>query len=285
METMMIIFMVVVCVISVFAIVITIMDLVRDYKQRPAANAVAAQPVNVQVINQTAQPVKEEPAPAKDETAAAEITEKAEEPEEPEEQPAEEPAPQQVVAVPEGTNVVAVPEGSNVVAVDENSVVFSSNKETLEEKYLALPAELKGYYDEIVKYAFEKEGVKRVKNDRYEEYKIRSTRLVRLSVKRGNVIAQFILLNSEFKNYISENNVSVKQAPVTMTISDKAAVEAAKNCIDIAEKSHKDLVEYRKEKRKEKRRAANAAEKAEKAEADNAEAETLDTADKTDKAE
>ena len=140
---------------------------------------------------------------------------------------------------------------------DENAVSFSvSNVETLEEKYLALSPEYKKYYDEIVQYAFDQEGVKRIKNERYEEYKIRSTKLVRLTIRQGTVLAQFVLLNADFKNYIRENNVSVKPAPVVMKITSEESVQAAKNSIDIAIKAHKEQREDIRAQRNARRRKA-----------------------------
>lgn len=119
-----------------------------------------------------------------------------------------------------------------------NAISFSvANNLTLDEKYQTLAPEYKCYYDEIVQYAMMKDSVKCYKTTRYEEYKIRKTRLVRLQIKRGVVICEFILLNEDFKNYITENKVSVKQSPVVLRVLNPEAVQAAKNSIDIAVKT------------------------------------------------
>ena len=55
-----------------------------------------------------------------------------------------------------------------VAVADGESVRFSTNVPTLEEKYLALTPEYRGYYDEIVKYAAQMEESKRYNNVRYE---------------------------------------------------------------------------------------------------------------------
>ena len=54
---------------------------------------------------------------------------------------------------------------------DENTpapnVAFSTDRLTLEQKYLSLPHEARAYYDEIVRYAMNIDGNKRFKNARY----------------------------------------------------------------------------------------------------------------------
>ena len=94
-------------------------------------------------------------------------------------------------------------------------------------------AEQRGWYDAIIKYASAVEDSKRVKNARYEEYKVGKNRLVRLLIKRGIINCEFILHNSDFKNYVNENKISVKQSATTMLVEAAATVEAVKNSIDI----------------------------------------------------
>ena len=142
----------------------------------------------------------------------------------------------------------------------EGKISFSaSQRQTLEEKYLALTNEAKGWYDAIVKHAANVEGSKRFKNARYEEYKVGQSRLVRLLIKRGTIQCEFLLHNSDFKNYINENKISVKQAATAMLIESAETVDAAKNCIDIAAAAIVEEREYKKKLAREKRRAARAA--------------------------
>ncbi len=139
---------------------------------------------------------------------------------------------------------------------DDNNVSFNAvQTQTLEEKYNLLPVKYQKYYDEIAKYAASIEGHKVIKNNRYEEYKMASARLVRLLIKRGTVIAEFIFSNFDFKNYASENKVSVKQAPTAIKIVDEEAVKVAKDSIDICIKTYFDEKEMKKELAKEKRKA------------------------------
>ncbi len=226
MQTMLEIFMVFACIMALFSVITITFEMILDLRKRredgKSSKAQSVAPAKAEPIESTQ---SEETKPACVEEVAEEVVEEE----------------------------VAVAKEDE----DENAITFSkSATETLEEKYLALPTELRGYYDEIVQYAFEQEGVKRIKNDRYEEYKIRSTKLVKLTIKRGAVICQFVLLNADFKNYINKSNVSVKQAPVTMKIENAESVQAAKNTIDIAVKAYNEQVEYKKALRREKRRQA-----------------------------
>lgn len=154
-----------------------------------------------------------------------------------------------------------------VVEEEKPDVAFNTTaKDTLEEKYLALSAEQKGYYDEIALYAANKEDAKRFKNLRYEEFKIGKSRLVRMLIKRGQIVCEFIMYNSDFKNYVNENKVAVKQAATVIKITDEAAVQAAKDSMDIVVNTINEEKEYKKQQAKERRKAARLAKAAEQAE-------------------
>ena len=137
----------------------------------------------------------------------------------------------------------------------KNAVVFSQVKETLDEKYLKLPNECKKYYDEIVKYSNAQEGSKRYKNSNYEEYKIGKNRIVRMKIKNGNIVCEFIIPNLKFKNYVKDNKVTIKQAPIVIKLVDEAALSACKDTIDIVISTINEDKQNTKEQAKIKRRA------------------------------
>jgi hypothetical protein len=183
------------------------------------------------------------------------------------EQPSEQPnlaTPEPVVmAIPQDEPQEEIEPADEVAATDE--VRFASKTTpTLEEKYLALDAKSRTYYDEIVKYAAAQEDSKRFKNTRYEEYKTGKTRLVRLLVKRGVVVCEFILPNADFKNYVNENKVNVKVAGTTMKILDDTTLQAAKDSIDIVVKALEEEREYKRQLVLERRRQRRRAQKEEK---------------------
>ena len=184
----------------------------------------------------------------------------------------EQPSEQPNLATPEPV-VVAIPQAEPQEEAQELSaeeiaageVRFASKTTpTLEEKYLALDAKSRAYYDEIVKYAAAQEDSKRFKNTRYEEYKTGKTRLVRLLVKRGVVVCEFILPNADFKNYVNENKVNVKVAGTTMKILDDTTLQAAKDSIDIVVKALEEEREYKRQLVLERRRQRRRAQKEEK---------------------
>lgn len=152
---------------------------------------------------------------------------------------------------------VAAAEATEVAEYGENTVVISrTEKKTLDEKFRELDEKLQRYYVEIVRHAMSKAESKQFKNDRYEEYKIGNKRLVRLQIKKSGIICEVTLINSDFRNFMADNKVRIKQAPTVIRIEDEASVELAKNGIDIAVKGVEEEREYKRMLRNEKRRNA-----------------------------
>lgn len=147
--------------------------------------------------------------------------------------------------------------------VNGDSVTFSAAKETLSQKYDALPDELKDYYGQIVATASAVEGNRCFKNDRYEEYKVGKNRIVRLIIKRGVIVCEFVIANNDLRNYMSDNKLKLKQAPTTLKVFDEATLAAAKATMEIAVKAIEDEKAYKKEQARAKRKAAKAAAEAE----------------------
>ena len=237
MYVLMICFIAVVLIIGIFCVVVVARDIVKEERaKKSASEAGTATPVVVY-----------QPAPAPQQTEEPEV-------EEPKEEPAkEEPA----------TEETAVTEEVAEEAEDDGVVNFATGTKTLDEKYLELTPEFKGYYDEIVRFANTVEGSKRYKNANYEEYKVGKNRLVRLKIKRETVICELVIPNLAFKNYISENKVEVKQAPATIKVVDDATLSAVKDSMQIAINAIEEERAYKKEQAKLRRRQKRAAESTE----------------------
>ena len=264
MENLFMVFMSVVSIMALFAVMVVFRDIIQEvlaarrdrnktdrkileHAERIIAAAEEQKNAPVAVAEPVAAPVVEEPV------AEPVVEPVVEEP------VAEEPAVEEAVAEE------AVAEEAEDA---DGKISFSKGQQqTLDEKYLALTSEQKGWYDEIIKYASAVEGSKRFKNARYEEYKVGKNRLVRLLIKRGVINCEFILHNSDFKNYINENKIAVKQSATTMLVESAATVGAVKSSIDIVVAAIAEEKEYRKQQAREKRRAARAAQAAEKTEA------------------
>lgn len=237
MYILMICFIAVVLIIGIFCVVVVTRDIVTEERaKKNASEAATATPVVVY-----------QPAPAPQQTEEPEV-------EEPKEEPAkEEPA----------TEETAVTEEVAEEAEDDGVVNFATGTKTLDEKYLELTPEFKGYYDEIVRFANTVEGSKRYKNANYEEYKVGKNRLVRLKIKREAVICELVIPNLAFKNYVSENKVEVKQAPATIKVVDDATLSAVKDSMQIAINAIEEERAYKKEQAKLRRRQKRAAESTE----------------------
>lgn len=163
-------------------------------------------------------------------------------------QPQPEPAPQ-----PEPVATSAEP---TIDLDDESTVAFSAASQSLDEKYLELEPEFKGYYDEIVRCAMSVSGSKRFKNASYEEYKVGSNRLVRIKIKRGIVICELVIPNLAFKSYINTNKVAMKQAPATIKVTDEQSLNAVKHSMGIAMQAIEEERAYKKEQAKLRRKQA-----------------------------
>lgn len=224
MEVLFMMFMVVVSIMALFAVAVVLRDIVKEIllerRERDAARAAAAPVVEpVKVAEPVVEPVAE-PEPVVEPEPVAE--------------PAVEPTPEE----------------------DDGTISFAAGQQkTLEEKYLELTPEARGWYDEIIRHASIIEGSKRFKNTRYEEYKLGNSRLVRMLIKRGIIHCEFILHNSDFKNYVNENKISVRQAATTMRIDSRDTVDAAKNSIDIVVAAIAEEKEYKKQLARERRKA------------------------------
>ena len=237
MEILFMVFMVIVSIMALFAVMVVFRDVVKEILlARRERNATANVAQQAPVAEPVAKQVVEEPV----EAPVEEVEETAEETE-------EEPVEEEVAITEE----------------DDGKISFSAKQQqTLDEKYLELPSEAKGWYDEIIKYASAVENSKRYKNARYEEYKVGKNRLVRLLIKRGVINCEFILHNSDFRNYVQENKISVKQSATTMLVEDATTVDAVKSSIDIVVSAIAEEKEYKKQLAREKRRAARANSKA-----------------------
>ena len=145
-----------------------------------------------------------------------------------------------------------------VIAPDgDDQVRFSAEpKQSHKYKYMALSVEQKAWYNEISSYASNVEEVKHVTTGGYDEYRLYGKRIVRLLIKRGTVIAEFIIANPNFSRYVSTNKISVKQSATALKIVTAKDVGAAKDSIDIALREIREEREEAKLRQRQRRRLA-----------------------------
>ena len=227
-------------IIGMFSMLILLRDIIKEGRAKDNRASAPVAPI-VQVVAPSAL-TPAAPAPVVVPAPAAEPA------------PVSEPAPVVEEVKPVIEEVV---EQSEEIAVADDTVTFSSEKAlTIDDKYLELTNEQKNYYDEIIKYASKVEGSRRFKNARYEEYKVGKNRLVRMLIKRGVIVCEFILPNNDFKNYVNENKIKIKAAPTVLKIVDADGVQVAKDSIDIAIKAIEEEKEYKRQQTRERRKQA-----------------------------
>ena len=141
---------------------------------------------------------------------------------------------------------------------EENAVIFSSQSFTMEEKYTALSSEYRRMFDEIVRHALSKPNVKEYKHNGSFDYKDGSYKVLRMTIRRGEIVCEFHFINRDFINYASQANVKMKHSSTTIRVQGLATVGVIKDGIDLVCSQISADREYKKElaraRRREKRR-------------------------------
>lgn len=252
-----IVFMSFVSIMCLFALFVVVRDLlVSDKDKKESAPVtqilpitVPAYPMQPPVPTPPAAEEKREPEPEAEKAEVA-ATVAASEPE-------PEPEPE------------AAEEATAEVAADDSMVKFApKGRKTLDEAFFELSDEQKGYYNEVARYASAVPTVtKHYKNDVHEEWKVGVARLICMKIRRGAVVCEFNIQNSEMKDHISGSRVAVKQSQTTVKLEDRDSVAFALESIDLAariieeEKAEKKraILERRKEKRKQAKQETSSA--------------------------
>lgn len=117
-------------------------------------------------------------------------------------------------------------------ANDENAVSFNRVSMTVEEKYGTLSAELKRYFDDIVRYVLAKDGIKELKHSNCYDYKIGAYRVLRIMIKR-DIICEFRFIDTNLSRYMNETDVKIKQSSTQVRVLEASAVGAVKDGIDL----------------------------------------------------
>ena len=177
---------------------------------------------------------------------------------------------------------------------DRERVVISANVRTFDEAYAELPDESRELFDKVKDYALSKEGTREAKMSNGVCVKYGSKKVVRLTVRRGNPVAMFVLENEMLKDFrrTANSNAKLKVHETELVIREEADLDTAFKMVDITVEQIGKDIEAAKERRREARRARRAR-RAEDAAAENAadeqETDSPETAaeaeDKTDGAE
>ena len=147
-----------------------------------------------------------------------------------------------------------------VAQENDDQVRFSAEpKQSHKYKYMALDSIQKAWYNEIAEYANSFDDVKCVATGGYDEYRLYGKRVIRLLIKRGTVVAEFIIANPNFSRYVSTNKITVKQSATSLKILTAKDVGAAKDSINIAVRTIREEREETKQRGKERRKLARQA--------------------------
>lgn len=230
-QAVVVIFMLFLCALCLFAVVVIARDIVRE----SASNKKDA---DAQKSTEEKEPVQVVVQPVLSTAVPAPVVEEP------------------VAPVVEGPVAPIMEEVATAETSDSISgVVFSKVSLTMAEKYAALSSEHKRYFDQIVKYALSKEGVTEAKYNSAYDYKIGTYRVVRMTIKRGEIVCEFNFIDRDFKNYASEASVKVKTAGTTVKVTEKLAVGVVKDGIDLVVTQIAADKEYKKALARERRKA------------------------------
>ena len=123
-------------------------------------------------------------------------------------------------------------------AEDPNSVKFTESK-TIEELYEELSIEQKSFFDELKNTALAKPNAVLSVTKNYENVKIGKRSLIKLLIRRGVTVAEFVLENDALKEYrLSSQNKKgkskIKIRPTVLAVTELDTLRAAVDMIQLA---------------------------------------------------
>lgn len=169
--------------------------------------------------------------------AEEEVAEEAEEEEE------EEPAPKlkkpvKKAAAPVEEEEEELPEGENEFVVVHDGIVFNDSK-TITELYEELSPEQQSYFDELREEALTKPDAELAIAKNFVTVKIGKRNLIKLLIKRGVTVAEFMLENEALKqlrlsNTNKRGKSSIKVKPTVVQVLDLTSLKVAVDMINLA---------------------------------------------------
>ncbi len=140
----------------------------------------------------------------------------------------------------------------------DKSIVFESNKQekvTFIDKYAALSSEARMRYDSIVAYILANPDCKKVEASNAVTFKCKTDKIVRVMIKRGVVILNFLLANTDLNRFVREEGIkTIKINPVVIKLETDSDLMLAKQTADITIENIREEQQYRKERNRELRR-------------------------------
>ena len=139
---------------------------------------------------------------------------------------------------------------------DKEQIVIAANVRTFDEAYDELDDEQKKLFNDVKDYALTKEGAALTELSSGVCVKKGSKQIVKLTVRRGNPVALFVIENEMIKDFRrnSDAPVKLKVKATELVLRSGGDLEAAKAMVDVAvDQIEKDILAA-KERRREARR-------------------------------
>lgn len=156
-------------------------------------------------------------------------------------------------------NIAFVPD--DTAATDDNDdkerVVIEASVRTFAEAYDDLDEEARKLFNDVVDYALGKEGTKEVPRSSGVCIKLGSKQVVKMTVRRGNPVALFVLENEMLKDFRRATNAQakLKVRATELIIREEADLATAYTMVDLSVEQIKKDAEALKERRRAARRA------------------------------
>lgn len=156
-------------------------------------------------------------------------------------------------------NIAFMPD--DTAATDDNDdkerVVIEASVRTFAEAYDDLDEEARKLFNDVVDYALGKEGTKEVPRSSGVCIKLGSKQVVKMTVRRGNPVALFVLENEMLKDFRRATNAQakLKVRATELIIREEADLATAYTMVDLSVEQIKKDAEALKERRRAARRA------------------------------
>ena len=140
---------------------------------------------------------------------------------------------------------------------DKERVVIEASVRTFAEAYDDLDEEARKLFNDVVDYALGKEGTKEVPRSSGVCIKLGSKQVVKMTVRRGNPVALFVLENEMLKDFRRATNAQakLKVRATELIIREEADLATAYTMVDLSVEQIKKDAEALKERRRAARRA------------------------------
>lgn len=142
--------------------------------------------------------------------------------------------------------------------ITENSIVFEraeSGSRTFIEKYADLTPEMRNRYDRLVAHILADKSCRKIEAQMAVTFKYKTEKILRAVIKRGVVVLNFMLVNTELNRFVKEEGIkNIKISPVIVRLESDEETELAIQTADLTIGHIKEELDYKKERNRERRR-------------------------------